>query len=241
MREAPFLDGNKLKRLVKFFTGFLAVLLGLLTVHYPVLPEKILPLFSVDHLEAVSLGEFLSALAFAASLVAVVLTWRSDLNHAGQADAIGAKRLLGLGLVFLLAAGFGCLIHFALVRVSARVARAISVAQEREITDRFARDVLVELRAPSIGFMEAHRIATEFLEAERLPGISVDEVLQSAKDAPFEGSVIATYAATMLCFKLGLFFAAAGLALLSSPNNLHKKNRRLNLGDVRNLSKELTN
>ncbi len=64
MREAPFLDGNKLKRLVKFFSAFLAVLAGLLTVHYPVLPEKVLPLYRVDHLEALSLGEFLSALAF---------------------------------------------------------------------------------------------------------------------------------------------------------------------------------
>ncbi len=239
MREAPFLDGNKLKRLVKFFSVFLAVLAGLLTVHYPVLPEKVLPLYHVDHLEALSLGEFLSALAFAASLVAVVLTWRSELNHARQADAVGAKRLLGLGVVFLLAAGFGCYIHFTLVRVSARVACAISKAQEREITDRFARDMLVELRAPSVGLMEARRIATEFLEAEELPSIPVDEVLKSAKEVPFGDTVIATYATTMLSFKLGLFFAAAGLALLSSPSNTHK-NRPLRLQDVRNLSKEIT-
>ncbi len=72
--------------------------------------------------------------------------------------------------------------------------------------------------------------------------MSISKVLKSGKEPLFGGTVIATYAATMLCFKLGLFFAAAGLALLSSPNKIHKnESRGLKLGDAANLFQELTN
>lgn len=218
--QQAFLSGNKLKHLVKYFAAFLAVLAGLLTVHYPVLPEKVLPLYSVDRTQAINLGEFLSALAFAASIVTVILVWRSQLSYADVAYAVGAQRLLCLGILSLLAAGLGCPLHFAFVCVSTRVARAVSEAQKREITDRFARDTLAKLRDPSVDFREVYRSATEFLEAEQLPQAPVDEALLSVKEPPFGGALIATYATTMLCFKLGLFFVASGLALLPSQRRI---------------------
>jgi hypothetical protein len=242
MRQTPFLDRNILKHLLNVFVAFLSVLSGLLAVHYPVLPEKVLPLFTADRSQVLNLGEFLSAVAFAVSLVVAVQTRRSDLKQADQSETAGAKRLSSLGLTLLLAASFGCLVHFELVLVSVRVAHAISEAQRREITDRFARDELAELRDPSIGYLEAYRIATEFLEAERLPKAAVEEVLKSAKVPPFQSSVITTYTTTMLCFKLGLFFAAAGLALQLPARKGHKnkKNRVVKRGDVENIFQELT-
>lgn len=242
MRQVPFLNGSRLKRLLKSFTAFLAVLAGLLTVHYPVLPEKILPLYGADRQQALNLGEFLSALAFAASLVAVVLTWRSQLNRGEPADTVGAKRLLRLGVVFLFAASLGCLVHFAFVRVSTRVTRAVYEAQKREIADRFARDTLAKLRDPSLGFMETYTGATEFLEAERIPAMAFDEVLRSAKEPSYGGTLILVYATTMLCFKLGLFYVAAGLALLPSLGNFHKDRiKGLRLRNARDSFHELAN
>src|SRR6266481_5256207 len=128
MRQTPFLNRTKLELLVKSFASFLGIIAALMAVHYPVLPENVLALYNVDRSEALNLGEFLSVLAFAAAVIAVVRRWRSESHETNPIRATNPEQLLRVGLFLLLFAGSSCLAHFNLTRISVRVAFAISEA-----------------------------------------------------------------------------------------------------------------
>lgn len=201
--------GRILQRIAKFFSAFLAALATLFAVGYPVAPERLLAVYRVDLQAATTLASALTLVGLAVCMFLVAS--HLYLLHVSHHGIVPAQRLVWVGVFLLATCTVGLLGNSALVKLSTQVASAIGSAERRDAFDRVARDRLVEFRDDSISIWKKYRLATDFLEVERLDGQSSDEVLNSTERAPLQNEIFLTYVGTICCFKLGLFMTASAL------------------------------
>lgn len=221
---------KEMRGVVKVFAGLLVVLTALLGVRYPILPEKLLPIYRVDSAQALSQVSLLSAAALI--VAASMFLWsqgRTKRSSEQKRQSFsGLLRNTGAALIVIFAVG--CIRDFWLTDRSTRIAGAITVGVPRERTDLYAREVVASLRNDGTSISDRYGLATEFLETKGIEPPPKEQLLHSVARPPLEEEIIATYVTATVSFKLGLFLMAG--AIYARRNKQAAKQKRVLRADA---------
>jgi len=202
---------KEMRGVVKIFAAFLAVVTALLGVRYPILPEKLLPIYRVDGAQALNQVSLLSAAALIVAASMFLWSQRRTKRPDGQKrqNFSGLLRVAGATLIIIFAAG--CIRDFWLVDRSTRIAGAMSVGVPWERTDLYTREILTALSNYATSISNRYDLATQFLETKRIEPPPNEQLLHSVPRPPLEEEIITTYVTATVSFKLGLFLMAGAI------------------------------
>jgi hypothetical protein len=216
---------RNLRRIAKFFVGFLGVLSALLAARYPLLPERLIATYREDANDATMLAAALTLIGFAA-ITAVVGTPRIKPLQIAQHKFDPKKILLSTSGVLLTLSALGLVSGYVLVHMSARIGNAVLAAEARASVDRLAQDFVVDARDPSTSTWHHYYLATQYIELEHVVERSSQEVLNSLGHGPLQVALTAVYILTISSLKLGLFSLASALYLRNQTLDKVKSRRQ---------------
>jgi hypothetical protein len=217
---------KEVRGFVKFFTGFLAAIAALLGVRYPILPEKLLPIYQVDYSQAVNLVCLLSAAALITGATAFACGRLKARSPKEEQAPLSSMLLAGAGTLLIVVFALGCIRTFRLVHLSTRIAGAKMVAASRERTDIYARDTVLMLENDTLDTSRRYDRATEFLAAEGIEPPSNEQLLQSVKRPPLQDEIVTAYVTATSCFKFGLFLMAVAIYIRQKKKQPASRSRK---------------